>query len=96
MLNAAKNTNLPDLLFVHYCNREFGINRGIYNTIDLWFYEKGHTNIKERRKKILSFLKFVYSQTNKNDKIIFGNGGLKSKLVDYSNNSVINKSKVVS
>ncbi|MFC6603187.1 hypothetical protein ACFQDF_19260 [Ectobacillus funiculus] len=29
--------NLPDLQFFNWCNQQYRLNRGIYNTIDEWF-----------------------------------------------------------
>ncbi|WP_203557257.1 hypothetical protein [Bacillus sp. B15-48] len=53
--------HLPDLQFIRFCMNQFGINRGIYNTIDSWFYEHGMTNIIERRKKSIIFLAIVFT-----------------------------------
>ena len=30
--------NFTDYSFQKLCEREYGINRGVYNTIDRWFY----------------------------------------------------------
>lgn len=77
--------HLPDLLFIQYCNDQFGINRGIYNTIDSWFFEKGIINILERRQKIYHFLtNSLGDDAAKNiRKIKIGHGNLAKKLNEY-------------
>lgn len=81
--------NLPDLQFFYWCNRQFGINRGVYNTIEQWFYEKGIVNIQIRRIHLLSFMEFVKAQRPKNgDKdehtfLRFGHGGLTKSLNEF-------------
>jgi hypothetical protein len=67
------------------CNEKYGINRGVYNTIDEWFFKQGLVNILERRKNILSFLEFIKGKTEpKNGRCNFGHGGLTIKLQEYS------------
>ncbi|MGJ9460707.1 hypothetical protein [Oceanobacillus sp. CF4.6] len=63
--------HLPDWQFVCFCRDRFGLNKGVYNTIDTWFYENGIINITERRKQIVYFLD---SKTNQmeNGKLKFG------------------------
>lgn len=51
--------NLPDILFIKYCNETFGLNRGVYNTIDEWFYTENVKDIKVRRENILDFLLYT-------------------------------------
>jgi riboflavin kinase len=78
--------NLPDLQFFLWCHQNFKLNRGVYNTIDTWFYNYGVNHIIHRRMFILSFLNFVNesSQDQGNQKFLrFGNGGLTSKLHQY-------------
>lgn len=69
--------NLPDLAFVRYCQKNYRVNRGVYNTIEHWFYECGISKVQERRAMILLFLKQL---TTSNEKCIFGAGGLKQQL----------------
>lgn len=72
--------HLTDIEFSKYCEDTYKINRGVYNTIDMWFYEQGVTNILERRKKTLMFL---CSRTSL--KVAkFGKGGLSSKLKEFT------------
>ncbi|MBS4215173.1 hypothetical protein KHA99_22275 [Bacillus sp. FJAT-49825] len=61
---------------------KFGINRGVYNTIDTWFYHNGVKNIIFRRKKVLEFLSLARIH-NENPKLKFGKGGLISKLNEF-------------
>jgi hypothetical protein len=78
--------NLPDLIFYSKCCQEYSINRGVYNTIDNWFYEYGIFNILSRRIYILAFLSFVKDQNNKleHQKFTrFGRGGLTLKLNEF-------------
>ncbi|MFD1707857.1 hypothetical protein ACFSCZ_14115 [Siminovitchia sediminis] len=77
--------NLPDLLFVQYCTETFGLNRGVYNTIDKWFYMKNVKDIKARRERILDFLLFSVNYMNKEEnRLKFGKGNLVNLLVAYS------------
>lgn len=69
--------NLPDLQFNQYCEQRFDVNKGIYNTIDNWFYNQGIKCIVERRKTVLQFL---YEITLNKGKVKFGPGGLTRKL----------------
>lgn len=69
--------HFPDLLFTRLCETRYGINRGVFNTIDLWFFEQGVKDIIERRKTILSFLEINRHQPP------FGHGGLSARLKEY-------------
>ncbi|TDK64077.1 hypothetical protein E2K98_04200 [Bacillus salipaludis] len=76
--------HLTDRSFAQVCADQYGVNRGVYNTIDEWFYTQGFQNILERRKNILSFLEFIKGKTEfKNSRCKFGNGGLTIKLQEY-------------
>ncbi|HZG70862.1 MAG TPA: hypothetical protein VEY51_04920 [Chondromyces sp.] len=76
--------HLPDLLFIQFCSNQFGINRGVYNTIDKWLYENGERNIIDRRKRIYHFLDYCLKNGLSNDgKIKFGHGNLSNKLTEY-------------
>ncbi|MBM4764768.1 hypothetical protein [Bacillus sp. B15-48] len=77
--------HLPDLLFNQLCIKQFGINRGVYNTIDEWFFENGIKNILERRQRIFHFLVwYIQSGLATNGNIKFGHGNLSKKLREYS------------
>lgn len=69
--------NLPDLQFNQYCEQRFDVNKGVYNTIDNWFYNQGINSVVERRKTVLQFL---YEITLNEGKVKFGPGGLTRKL----------------
>lgn len=77
--------NYTDHAFQKFVENKFGVNRGLYNTIDQWFFNNGIENILERRQQVLQFLTFVSSDTayKRNSKLKFGNGGLKTKLTEY-------------
>ncbi|ASZ62398.1 RNA-binding riboflavin kinase RibR [Bacillus subtilis] len=74
--------NLPDLCFYKKCNNLYGVNRGVYNVIDNWFFEYGITQVAYRRIYILSFLSFLKEDNPKvsSKYIRFGAGGLADKL----------------
>jgi riboflavin kinase len=76
--------HLPDLHFNQFCVRQFGINRGVLNTIDEWFFENGIQNILERRKRIYHFLTCCYQiGLADNGKMKFGHGNLSKELTEY-------------
>ncbi len=86
--------HLPDLAFVQWCNTEFGINRGVFNTIDSWFYEKGVKHITLRRKYILQFIQNLDRRHDeKKPKVTFGDGGLIPSLNNYWETSKEDKLK---
>lgn len=71
---------MPDLLFSKLCEEKYEINKGVYNTIDHWFYKQGLSQIVERRKTILAFLKYMKVSENQGKKVKFGPGGLTTRL----------------
>ena len=81
-----KKIHLPDLQFCKLCEDIYGVNRGVYNTIEDWFSNKGINNILIRRTMILDFLAFTcghsISQSCKG-KFKFGHGGLTIKLEEF-------------
>jgi riboflavin kinase len=82
-LGSNRILHFPDLVFVKWCEEKFGVNRGIYNTIDSWFYEKGLSDIVRRRQCILHFLYNNAQNSFKGEKIKFGHGGLTTCLSSY-------------
>lgn len=76
-----KIINKTDLHFLRYCQGQYGINRGVYNTIEQWFYNKRVYNIESRRQYILNFLKYVFG--NKKGSGKFGKEGLTSNLEQF-------------
>lgn len=77
--------HLPDIDFVRHCERKFRVNRGIYNTIDEWFYHEGITGITERRASTLEFLEYLHGVNGikNNGKINFKSHGLASRLQSF-------------
>lgn len=73
--------HLTDYSFQKLCDAEYGINRGVYNEIEKYFYHKGMINILERRIQILKFIELNASADRK--KVRFGNGGLRQRLIEY-------------
>jgi riboflavin kinase len=82
---AVDEIHMTDILFSQLCEKRFGINRGIYNTIDSMFYEKGIKDILKRRNAILSFLIYAVGTTEglPSAPYKFGNGGLSIKMNEY-------------
>ena len=68
--------NLPDKVFFDLCNDRYGVNRGIYNVIDYWFFLNGYQDIETRRDTIFKFLAFLQKHQIKK----FGKGGVKNSL----------------
>ena len=78
--------NLPDIKFFIWCNQQYGVNRGVYNTIEQSFYEYGIVNIHKRRIQLLAFLDFVKDEKQNQMKFIrFGHGGLTRKMKEFLN-----------
>ena len=78
--------HLPDLLFVKYCKENFGLNKGVYNVIDEWFYNKNLKNVEIRRQKVLEFLLCFIDAMNKESnmqRVRFGKGELINYLTEY-------------
>lgn len=71
--------NSPDLHFSQWCSEQFHINRGVYNTVEQWFYTQGFEEITGRRLQITLFLKW-YQDTSQQQKIKFGQGKLITSL----------------
>jgi hypothetical protein len=76
----------PDLLFVRRCEQKFGINRGIYNTIDAWMHAHGFVDITERRTHIVRFLAKHAGNRRSPRGSVFGSGRLSACLEDYVQN----------
>ena len=88
-LGQARYLNLPDLQFFNWCHSQFKVNKGIYNTIDQWFYDEGIENIHPRRVHIIAFLQFAQEgngrKTEKEGVLRFGAGGLTNQLREFMN-----------
>ncbi|UUZ78979.1 hypothetical protein LJK88_27420 [Paenibacillus sp. P26] len=75
---------LPDLQFVNHCFRKYGLNRGIYNTIDEWLYRNGTREVIRRRQTILDFLSSLQqSEPGRSTFLKFGKGGLTKRLQEF-------------
>ncbi|WP_423798406.1 hypothetical protein [Neobacillus sp. SAB-20_R2A] len=82
------NVNVPDYTFQKSIEMNYGINRGIYNRIDEWFFEQGIQEVIERRQIIVEFSNFVVEPKMKIAtpvKTRFGNGGLVKSLNNFWN-----------
>lgn len=84
MITKNNVVHYTDFSFQKFCEDKYGVNRGVYNTIDRWFYEKGLVNILNRRLLVLEFLNYVAnSRSHNKSKIRFGNGGLTNQLNEF-------------
>ncbi|MCF6134882.1 hypothetical protein L2649_06800 [Thermoactinomyces vulgaris] len=79
----------PDYRFAAWCRRQYGINRGIYNTIDDALYRFGLKDIVTRRRTIVSFLDEIYQsgKCREKDRVKFGKGMLMATLHQYLRDS---------
>ncbi|OAH58795.1 hypothetical protein AWH49_03735 [Domibacillus aminovorans] len=78
--------NLPNVRFYNWCREQYGLNKGVFHTIDDWFYEYGIVNILSRRVYLLAFLEYAKASGMKQEDhkfIRFGNGGLVVKLREF-------------
>lgn len=78
--------NLPNTRFYEWCHKQYGLNRGVLNTIDNWFYDYGIVNVLSRRIYTLAFLDYVKEaglQRNGQKFVKFGHGGLSEKLKEF-------------
>lgn len=82
LVNEEKFFHIPDIDFLSYCRSEYQVNRGIYNTIDGWFFKQGLTKIVERRKVIISFFEYMRVIQN-SSRFINGSGGLTKRLIQF-------------
>jgi hypothetical protein len=75
----------PDFKFAEYCRNRYRINRGVYNTIDVWLYENGCRDIGMRRRLILMFLAACGEESEAEDGkfLKFGKGGLSERIRRY-------------
>lgn len=87
-IDTSEYLNLPDLQFFLWCQQQYKVNKGIYNTIDNWFYEYGIDQIHHRRIYILAFLEFTREEGIDQKKYLkFGKGGLTRKLYQFTKNT---------
>jgi riboflavin kinase len=83
-IDRSEYLNLPDLKFFQWCQQQYKLKKGIYHTIDNWFYEYGVVPITYRRIYILAFLEFAQVEEIETKKYIqFGKGGLSRKLDQF-------------
>ncbi|MET3508203.1 hypothetical protein [Halalkalibacter oceani] len=81
-----KMVHFPDLSFFQYCQQIYGINRGVYNTIDDHFFSHGLSDILQRRPKILAFLSYLEASNGRgeNGRLKIGRKGLTMRLQEFS------------
>lgn len=79
------DVHLPDLSFVRKIEESFHINRGVYNTIDAWFYDNGLVEISDRRTHTLNFLQYITANLTEEQltKRLFFPNGLTYTLKSY-------------
>lgn len=83
LLPKGKIIHYPDLHFINYCTNNYNINRGVYNVIDIWFFEKNYSNVIERRKVIIDFLTYINRENVNEQSKKFGKGGLTESLKEF-------------
>lgn len=74
---------IPDMMFAKIISACFGINKGIYNTLDMSLWEKGISSIEYRRRKIVQFLIKQLELNKGKGTIKFGSGQLTKKLEQF-------------
>lgn len=85
-LSDSNHLNLPDLAFFQWCHSQFGVNKGVYNTIDTWLYESGVEEILERRNYTEEFLRYIKDVQLDSDQHRFlrlDNGRLIRRLYEF-------------
>lgn len=73
----------PDKDFFDWCQIHFGINRGVFNTIDQLLFAQGYKDIIKRRNLLIHYLNYVIDVgfvTSKGNRIKFGKGGVKCSM----------------
>ena len=76
--------HLPNLSLIRLCNEKFGVSRGLYNTIDILFYERGFQDVIVRRKAIIEYLQYVQEQNEVvSEKVKFQRGKLQESIDEY-------------
>lgn len=75
--------HMPDLEFARFCDETYGVNRGIYNTVDKWFADHQVSNIVKRRESILHFLDWVTFYFPEAKRVKFGSKGLSEQLEHF-------------
>ncbi|MCH6266437.1 MULTISPECIES: hypothetical protein [Neobacillus] len=92
------NVNVPDYTFQKSIEMNYGINRGIYNRIDEWFFEQGIQDVMTRRLVIVEFSNFVVEpkmNMGTTAKTRFGSGGLVKRLNDFWNVRPLEKQEAI-
>lgn len=79
MMKESLSVRLPDKSFFGICHERYGVNKGVYNVIDDWFYLQGYQDIESRRYTILKFLAFLEQYNIEK----FGKGGVKTNLESF-------------
>ncbi len=84
-VSADERLHLTDLAFAQMIHDVYGVNRGVYNTIESYLYAKGLTHILDRRRMMLSFLAFLCGREPGAPyvRIKFGNSGLIAKIQEF-------------
>ncbi|SDI27345.1 hypothetical protein SAMN05192534_13013 [Alteribacillus persepolensis] len=84
-MNKDHPVHLPDRLFVNHCYERFGVNRGVYNTVDKYLFTAGMIDITQRRAAMLEFLSYLHhvNGIKSNGRINFGGHGLSTRLKEY-------------
>jgi riboflavin kinase len=81
----------PDISFAAWCLEQYGVNRGVYNTIDLWFYQCGVKHIVSRRRIVIDFLERLQATGRKprTNRLKLGKGVLAASLKQYADTRLL-------
>lgn len=82
---------LPDHFFKKYCLENYGVNKGVCNTIDEMFYRQGVYDVASRRSMILDFLSYRNDQTENKKS---GAGTLSNLVNEFLNVKLNNTSGI--
>lgn len=86
----------PDYQFFKWCELQYFINRGVYNTIDQFLFETGYKSIDKRRVVLIDFLQYLFNRfANKDDQVLkLGHGNLTNALNQFMDNRFLSKNQV--
>lgn len=77
---------IPELHFIKLCTQKYKINKGIYYTVDNWFYHFGVRSLVGRRIYIIAYLEYLLEHGGydlQSKYLKFGSGGLVKSLKEF-------------
>ncbi|GIQ69541.1 hypothetical protein XYCOK13_23650 [Xylanibacillus composti] len=81
-VNRLQVVHYPDIVLAQYCHDQFGLNKGVYNTIDEWLFSHGEQDVILRRTQMVRFLEDCKNRAGYSaaGQLTFGRGTLTEKL----------------